>query len=81
MNKKIAESILVLAGIQYGTLLPSEGDMFVYGLNDQEGEIIAYIVSWEHDDGVVTYTIYDDLDGNFIKDIAIIPFNYKIKKT
>lgn len=43
-------------------------------------ELVGYIFKWEHKDGVITYTLYGDVDGEFIKDIAIIPFEYNLTK-
>lgn len=57
------------------------GDYYYYDLSEEGVEIVKYkIVPWIHDDGVTTYTLYDN-KGNYIKDIAIVPFdNYDIVK-
>lgn len=57
------------------------GDYYYYDLSEEGVEIVKYkIVSWIHDDGVTTYTLYDS-KGNYIKDMAVVPFNnYDIVK-
>lgn len=76
------KAVLQLANIIYDYIQPEDDDIgwYAYSARTPEPESGAYIQRWEHEDGIITYTIYDKKDGNFIKDIAIIDFPYQISK-
>lgn len=77
MTNQEAEAVLKLSGIPYGRTDECDGDVYVYDKDDDgEDRVVAYITQWEWQDGVVTYTIYDDKDGRYIKDIAVVPYDF-----